>query len=394
MRTQPLREEKGIALILAILLLLILTLIGITSVNTSTYDSLISGHKRTSEQTFYVAEAGVNEFMGRFRKGVTGEITDNNPTDPDWKLFLAVNEQRAAGVGYVASNSDHIFYQSLQNQLDFGVEVRHKVDSANKVVTYCGQPIYVAKSYGFTANGGKKVVEVKINKSPNLDPPSAIYSKSPVTVRGTSTYIQGNDQCGLTNKTGIITTTSTINEIGLPVIDGSPSKEISSSLNLPLKEMVDYLKGDADFKYEYSANQILSDYSEDDYSGSWGLPTNNSVNEPLEYDGPMNITYFDMHGDKTIKFTGTSHGAGILLVNGNLTIEGGFSWYGVIIVTGALTYSGGGEKNVTGGIYTGESANVDATLGGNAVVIYCSKAIDDLNNKLPPLKMTQWIEIF
>ena len=68
-----LKEENGFVLILSMLLLLVVTLIGMSAVNTANYDNRISGNKRISEQAFYVAEAGINEFLGRFREGVTGE---------------------------------------------------------------------------------------------------------------------------------------------------------------------------------------------------------------------------------------------------------------------------------------------------------------------------------
>jgi len=97
-----------------------------------------------------------------------------------------------------------------------------------------------------------------------------------------------------------------------------------------------------------------------------------------------------MHGDKTLKLAGNSHGAGILLVDGNLELNGGFTWYGVIIVTGALDYTGGGEKNVTGGILTGEAATVQVDLGGNAGILYCSEVADRLKKIVSPLRMTRW----
>jgi hypothetical protein len=106
----------------------------------------------------------------------------------------------------------------------------------------------------------------------------------------------------------------------------------------------------------------------------------------------MNIVYFDMKGDKTLTLAGGSHGAGILLVNGNLELHGGFTWYGVIIVTGALDYTGGGQKNVTGGIMAGETTTVQLDVGGNAGIVNCSNARKKI--KVAPLKITQWREVF
>jgi hypothetical protein len=153
--------------------------------------------------------------------------------------------------------------------------------------------------------------------------------------------------------------------------------------------MVTYLKGDADFTYEYTSNQTLTGFSND-----WGTPAGTGTTEPLSYDGPMNIVYFDMNENKTLTLAGGSHGAGILLVNGNLELHGSFTWYGVIIVTGALDYTGGGQKNVTGGVLTGETATVQVDVGGNAGIMYCSEVANKLKQMVSPLKMTRWRDVF
>jgi hypothetical protein len=283
--------------------------------------------------------------------------------------------------------------------LDFGVEIKHKIDATNppQVIKYGGVPIYILKSYGFTADGGNKVLEVELKKSPGYDPPSALYSEMPVHVHGSSTYINGNDVCGTTNnKPGVITTTTTtppITESGNPSIDGSPPKVTQASIpppiRLPIKEMLDYLKGDADFKYSHSGNQTLTGYPD-----SWGTPTSSGTSVPITYTGPMNIVYFNMQGTNTLKLTGHSRGAGILLIEGNLEINGEFTWYGVILVTGAVNYAGGGQKNVTGGIMAGENATIETDIGGNSGIIYCSGVSNKLKDIVPPLKITRWREIF
>lgn len=91
-------KEKGFVLVLVLLLLLVVTLIRASAINTTTHEALISGTKRISDQAFYVAEAGVNEFMGRFREGAVGAIPDDNPTSSNWKLFLATRAEKATAI--------------------------------------------------------------------------------------------------------------------------------------------------------------------------------------------------------------------------------------------------------------------------------------------------------
>ena len=395
MKAEQLRQEKGAVLVLGLLLLLVATLIGISALNTSTYDILISGNERASVQAFYAAEAGINEFMGRFRPGATNQISDSDPLNPTWRILLAKESGKgAAQIGYGPGSPSVI--PSLQNQLDFGVEIKHKIDESNRVIQYGGVPVYLIKSYGFTADGGNKTVEVELIKSPNYDPPSALYSETPVRIRGGSTYVNGNDPCGATNKPGVTATTTaspSITELGGPIINGSPPQVTQASvpppINLPLGEMLGYLSNDANFKYTFSENHIWNGGSD-----AWGTPASTDITAPITYAGPMNIVYFNMQETQTLTLAGDIRGAGILLVQGNLEINGGFTWYGVILVTGAVEYSGGGQKNVTGGIMAGENGSRGVSIDEKAGIIYCSSVSERLKDIIPPSKMIRWREVY
>jgi len=387
------RDERGFILVLSLMLLLVLSLLAISAVGTATFDTSISGNRRVSEQTFCVAESGINEFRGRFMAGATGEISDNAPTDQNWRYFLAKNATRATQIGYSATDSNHHLGGSLQSSLDYAVEVRHKLDATNSVVMNEGVPVYLVTSYGYTPEGGNKVIRVELSNVRKIaDSPAALYSKAPVQLKGSSTYISGMDQCSATpgNKPGIITTTPTITESGSPIVEGDPPQTTNSSTNISLAEIVSALGQVADFPYDYSTDQTLTGMSD-----SWGTPTASGTGTPINYEGPMNIVYFDMNGNKTVKLAGGSHGAGLLIVNGNLELNGGFTWYGQIVVTGSLSFSGGGEKNITGGVMAGEtSVVVNTEIGGNVGILYCSKAMGKLKESLPPFKITQWREVY
>ena len=53
------RSEKGTALIVSLLLLLVLTILALSLINTSTFEIGISGNEKTSLEAFYAAEAGI-----------------------------------------------------------------------------------------------------------------------------------------------------------------------------------------------------------------------------------------------------------------------------------------------------------------------------------------------
>ena len=59
MGSSILRNKKGVALVIALLILLVLTLIGISAINTTTFETSISGNERVGTDAFYASEAGI-----------------------------------------------------------------------------------------------------------------------------------------------------------------------------------------------------------------------------------------------------------------------------------------------------------------------------------------------
>jgi len=78
MERNILKEEKGVALIIALLMLLVLTLIGISSISTTTFETSISGNERSRTGAFYAAEAGIQVAINR--------IPDNTNPIPKTKI--------------------------------------------------------------------------------------------------------------------------------------------------------------------------------------------------------------------------------------------------------------------------------------------------------------------
>ena len=82
----------------------------------------------------------------------------------------------------------------------------------------------------------------------------------------------------------------------------------------------------------------------------------------------------------------------MLMVDGNLELNGGTQWYGPILVRGSLSYTGGGQKNVTGGILAGGNGFVD-DIGGNAVILHSNSALHQVIGKMP-LTVLRWGKIY
>jgi hypothetical protein len=151
-----------------------------------------------------------------------------------------------------------------------------------------------------------------------------------------------------------------------------------------LGDYVNYLKEYANITYSFMGDKTLTGLDFGALTGgSW-------TEDPLKPAGDPNVVYFNMNDVNTIKLAGGCHGAGILLVNGNLEINGRFAWYGIIFVTGALTFTGGGEKNITGGVLAGEMTSLEVDIAGNAAVLYCSEVWKYLKGRVPAFKVAHW----
>jgi len=240
---------------------------------------------------------------------------------------------------------------------------------------------------------------IEVTRVPPITVPAALYVEAQTTVQGNSTFINGNDGCGTQNKPGVATVLDNA-QVGSPPKDsvdlhsahitGSPDIAYDWQ-NLDIQAVVNALKTAATVQPNPQSGILTG--------GNWGTPTGgtqgsatgNRITQPTPSScSTTNIVYFNTGGTQ-IKLAGGTSGCGILLVEGDLNLDGGFSWYGPVIVTGSVTYAGGGNKHLTGAILAGGSVNGDL-LGGNANLVYCSTAISDQTQNLP-LQILSWKEL-
>ncbi len=75
-----------------------------------------------------------------------------------------------------------------------------------------------------------------------------------------------------------------------------------------------------------------------------------------------------------------------MLVEGKLTLGGGFNWNGLILVTGDLEFKGGGGNiNIFGAVLANQTTDVD----GNVDIQYNSCMIDEAFNS-QPVNVIRW----
>jgi len=328
------KNERGFILVLCMMLLLVVTLMGVASMQTGTFGNIIAGNSIEGQKAFWIAEAGLQDAKDRLNNAV-GVDAFRNLTG------LSNPVSYAAGRYAITTAND-------------------AVDPANRILV---------RSVGTSATGSK-TVEVTMVKF-LFSTPGALYTEAPVDIKG-NVAIAG------VSKPGIVTTldASTITGKTTDVIGAGLTPSIQDHYaNLSIQQYVDFLKG-------------YSDYSSPTLPGgsTWGSDANPIV----------------VHLTGTIPKLGgnsiCSGGAGIILVDGDLRIDGNFEWHGLVIATGTIRYIGTGNGQITGGIMAGE-LNFNGTtngwgdeFGGNAKVKYEDMS-DLFKGKLGTVRMIAWREV-
>lgn len=413
-----LANERGIVLPIALALLALAIVFGTTAFLITRTDIRIAGNYKWGEQALYIADSGTEEFRARIRPTATNRITDDAPTVATWKGLLGGTAENASNGGY------NQWWASAQTALPYKVSVRHQTDSLGNILrwgddnadgvptrnTTTGEIIYVARSSASTGNANKTIEVEVANFPPWSGGGSALYTEEPTLLQSHSTYVsglggcdgQGGTSCG-NNRCGdpVVAVQTTLGSGGItiksnPIVVGadpippdSSGKSIGSAPHdLDIQGMVDAYKGFADFSY--------AKVSATDTGMNWGTPIPGATPQQATSCTSWNIVYYDTKnsaGQPTdIKLAGGTKGCGMLLVEGDLEINGGFSWYGVVLVTEGIKFAGGGEKNITGMVLSGGPTDADLSIQGDASILYCSEAINKTTLSRPALRLS-WKEI-
>ena len=185
------------------------------------------------------------------------------------------------------------------------------------------------------------------------------------------------------------------NMTGTPVFDQDPTITVESLMSfgdMSWEQMVDL----ADVTYTSAPGTpgAVLDNGRCDITvkDNWGEPVDNT-HDCFTY---FPIIYFNNPG-WTVQLSG-GIGQGILMVEGDLKVTGGFEFYGPVFVKGTLTTMGSGG-HFWGGVVAA-NANIETnTVLGNAVITYSSCSIERalLNNssltQIRPVAMRSWVDL-
>jgi hypothetical protein len=398
-------DEKGMVLIIALIFTSMLAMLGTTAVMTTTTEIKIGANYRDGEQAFYAAQAGVEEARTRLRAGAAGAIDDWQPAEAEWKAYIGKLE-KARDRGYDSSNDLHVRYGSLQSDLDYAVTIRHQTsvggglvywgdvdgNGTNELNAISGENVYVAISDG-SSGDSRKTIEVKMTRVDSIAVPAALYAEDATTVHGDETNINGTDACGAMDKPGIVTTESSgsVTTNGDPRITGGGGGEpdiVYNGAESNLESIVTSFKEWTDFSYNVDSATHEVNTTPGPGQG-WGDPVPGPTPQDPCSCSSSHVVHYDT-GGTYVRFGDGVSGCGVLLVEGDLEIEGSFFWYGLIAVTGSVLFGGPGDRNITGAVMAGGAVVLDVT-GGSTHIVYCSSAISAQTQRLP-LSLLGWKE--
>ena len=123
-KTQPLlKDQSGTILVIALLMMVMLTLIGLSAILTSAFELRLSGNKRGSTDAFYAADSGVHSVMAnienfslplRYAINPYDPFTDpNNPNPTRASVAIThLTDQQGSprGLGFSAVNFDFDYF--------------------------------------------------------------------------------------------------------------------------------------------------------------------------------------------------------------------------------------------------------------------------------------------
>jgi len=78
------KNQSGAALVIALVMMVVLTLIGLASIFSSTFEMRIAGNKRGSTDAFYAADSGIQVVGGRVENFV---LSNYNPSTHEYNPF-------------------------------------------------------------------------------------------------------------------------------------------------------------------------------------------------------------------------------------------------------------------------------------------------------------------
>ncbi len=388
-------DDRGMVLVVGLLLISVLMLIGTTAVLTSTTDLKISANYRANNVAFHIAEAGTEAAREQLRqtvaagsslsslliasRGPDGNLTNSNNFNNFYgnRTFVSDDVPFAPTTNFGAGT----YRVYLNNDREEGVT---STADSNSTLTLT--------AFGLGPLNAVAAVQVTVRRLIPPDLPGAIVLPGPnVAFAGGSSSAQVIH--GMNKPAVAVNSAASLNS----VVAGIPKPNAYIGNCVPPTPCV----AQATFSYPWndlaglktltSSLAALADFTSTAAPGfTWGSVANPKV--------------VFINGDLTI---GPVSGAGIIICTGNLRVHGNFDYNGLILAIGkgSIERYGGGNGLIHGSVFSANIAgpdnilntaddawgnpNYDTSGGGTSDITYNAAALDNNTNALPFVK-TSW----
>ncbi|HKS05919.1 MAG TPA: PilX N-terminal domain-containing pilus assembly protein [Gemmatimonadaceae bacterium] len=373
-RKSRMQNRSGIALVVSIIAVVVVAALVTGVMAISTLEQKSGENARRQNQAFAVADAAAGEVVASWNGGVY----NNMATGTSSTFSGTAPNGTGTYTGTISRINNEIFHLDVVGK-DRYSSARQRVGMLVKlkILTFDIQAALTTQGNGQV--GGSAAVS-GIDTPPWTDCP-----------------LPGPAEAGIRHPNA-----SQLNFIGgcnnASCVTGSPAVETDPAVN----NNTFFSYGDADWAELSNAATLTLPAAT--YTGIVPTQTSGVCNktttnwgEPLRpATAPACTGYFPtiyVSGD--LKVT-NGRGQGILLVNGDLELAGGFEFDGVAVVRGRLKSTGTGN-HITGGVL---AANVDldnTQVLGNAVISYSSCAILRARNSSSPgaqFRSRGWMQVY
>ena len=400
-RTRVQENERGVALVMAMLVLLVMTLLGLVLMAGASINRSLAGNDQRMRETLNIAEAGVGEAVARIRN----QETLMDPTDPNdvCQVFNtlpgSVPALGADSIGLATGQSvgSYLNYTSAARGPD-ALTIAWKKNPAGTAVmrydpsitpalnTATGSPVYVVTSTGRLNNSRRTIVSEVMAKPYNINAKGALVANIPIGALGNAVV------CGYDH---YLDTPNNDGKKGRPLDEPSPDpdncadNEKPGGVGLPGMWGTSTIAPGSNFlgygnPSSWQANQAGF------YSGPWDILTMTQAEWWSFIGAPVDQkTKTNWNGVFNIDNNGTSQdvsedcslsgivGEGLLYVDGDFSVNSNFSFKGLIYVEGDFKING--NAWVLGSIVVHGTTSLSAN--GGMTLLYSHDAIEQMLTK-------------
>lgn len=383
------RNERGVALVMAIVVLLVISLLAAAVMQNLSTQRKISGHGLRTSRALSAAEAGVSEMLSRLRSGEI-QLDESNSASAAQIYLASSGLVPAVGADTMAYATDQpagewLDYSSATRGPDVltigfrtdasGNIVRYDAEQSPALNTACGMPVFTVTSTGRIHGDRTRIRTEFFWKPRHLTFNAALVSGVDVSLDGSLSI------CGYQHTQATDMADAELGRTGSP---SCTDHEVGLG-NLPAVWTAGTVANNG---AQLSGIPIPAIESQNGfYDGPWeplGMTSaelatllGGSSTKPSSWDGPVRMDDDSQFSNGTASYTIDGlQGTGILYVDGDLELTGQVAFRGLVYVEGDFNSSASGA--IVGALIVHGRSGGSCALSNGPSIAYSKDAIHEV----------------